>query len=522
MTEEAEVPPMAFRLGAVFVSQQTAHTVLHRKRRNNTPFEELKQGNLERECMEEQCSIEEAREVFENDEKTMEFWAPYIDGDQCKPPPCQNGGVCKDEVNSYVCWCKPNFSGKNCEIEVTKQCLVNNGGCSHFCVMKADQAMCRCAGGYRLGSDKKSCEPTEPFSCGRMNLSSSSLTRSILEPRSSNFSSVTQSTHNNTLQDYYYSEDISDYDYPNHPTNNSNLFNDSLDSAAEAVIGSRHVRSVNETATTKKEMSSWGFSTLPNITAKDNNDQRIVGGDTAIPGEIPWQVALMSHSAIPRALPFCGGSLLTNLWVITAAHCLWNIDGTERKFFIRVGEHDVNSDEGPERDHNVAERHPHQKYHFKNSPYNHDIALLKLASPVELSNERRPICLGPREFIQNIVRDSTTSLVSGWGRLRFRGPEATKLQKLEIPYVDRTKCKQSSQNRITRFMFCAGFENEQKDSCQGDSGGPHATNYKGTWFLTGIVSWGEECAKDGKYGIYTRVSEYYPWISNTTGINLNI
>lgn len=57
--------------GAVFVSQQTAHTVLHRKRRFNTPFEELKQGNLERECMEEICSMEEAREVFENDEKTV-------------------------------------------------------------------------------------------------------------------------------------------------------------------------------------------------------------------------------------------------------------------------------------------------------------------------------------------------------------------------------------------------------------------------------------------------------------------
>lgn len=182
----------------------------------------------------------------------------------------------------------------------------------------------------------------------------------------------------------------------------------------------------------------------------------------------------------------------------------------------------MNSDEGPERDHNVAERHPHHKYSFKNSPYNHDIALVKLTSPVELSNERRPICLGPKEFIQNIVRESTSSLVSGWGRIRFRGPEATKLQKLEIPYVDRTKCKQSSRDHITRFMFCAGFESEQKDSCQGDSGGPHATNYKGTWFLTGIVSWGEECAKDGKYGVYTRVSEYYRWISNTTGISLSI
>lgn len=185
------------------------------------------------------------------------------------------------------------------------------------------------------------------------------------------------------------------------------------------------------------------------------------------------------------------------------------------------GEHDVSQDEGPERNHVVAEQHIHSNYDYSKSPYNHDIALLKLASPVELSSERRPICLGPKDFTETILRESGTSLVSGWGRLKFQGLEANKLQKLEVPYVDRTQCKQSSRDHITRFMFCAGFRSEAKDSCQGDSGGPHATNYKGTWFLTGVVSWGEECAKDGKYGIYTRVSRYYPWISQTTGIQIN-
>lgn len=183
-----------------------------------------------------------------------------------------------------------------------------------------------------------------------------------------------------------------------------------------------------------------------------------------------------------------------------------------------TGEHDVNVNEGTERDHYVAEEHLHSMYDYKKSPYNHDIALLKLKTPVELSIMRRPICLGPRDFIENLLRESRTSLVSGWGRIKFQGPEATKLQKLEVPYVERTHCKRSSGAHITRFMFCAGYQNGAKDSCQGDSGGPHATNYKGTWFLTGIVSWGEECAKDGKYGVYTRVSKYYPWISNTTGL----
>ncbi|KAM9788534.1 coagulation factor IX-like [Neosynchiropus ocellatus] len=501
--------------GSVFLPPQTAHAVLRRLRRFNSGLEEvLQKANLERECREERCSMEEAREYFENDEKTMEFWAGYIDGDQCQPQPCQNGGACTDGVGSYVCWCKANFDGKNCEIEVDKLCTVDNGGCAHFCEMIDHRAACQCASGYTLGADRKTCDPTEPFSCG---IVGGARVRSLLSPRSFNRS------------DPYFAD--YDYDY-----NITALYDQgaSYESGGE----NRSRRSVEDTEVTKvvywddagrvvdaNETALGGafYPTSPTITAEENSDQRIVGGDEAKPGEIPWQVALMSYSeSLQKDKPFCGGSLLSEFWVITAAHCLVNAMQSKKEFFVRLGEHDFMNPDGPERDHQVAEQHVHHMYGRKKSQFNHDIALLKLSSPVELSERRRPICLGPRDFTESILRSSANALVSGWGRVKFRGPQASKLQKLEVPYVDRTSCKQKSRSPITHFMFCAGYLSEQKDSCQGDSGGPHATSFRGTWFLTGIVSWGEDCAKDGKYGVYTRVSRYFPWISQKTGIQINI
>lgn len=64
-------------------------------------------------------------------------------------------------------------------------------------------------------------------------------------------------------------------------------------------------------------------------------------------------------------------------------------------------------------------------------------------------------------------------------------------------------------------MFCAGYLDVSMDSCSGDSGGPFAVYYHDTWFLTGVVSWGEKCATKGKYGVYTRLGNFLNWIRDT-------
>lgn len=160
----------------------------------------------------------------------------------------------------------------------------------------------------------------------------------------------------------------------------------------------------------------------------------------------------------------------------------------------------------------------HPRYNPTVSLYNHDMALLRLRSPITFSEKVGPICLGPKAFTESLLNSGSLAVISGWGRLRFSGRAATTLQKLEVPFVDRSECKDSSSDRITHGMFCAGYSDGAKDACQGDSGGPHANQFHNTWFLTGIVSWGEECAKKGKYGIYTRVGSYYKWIQYAMGI----
>ncbi|KAM7374557.1 hypothetical protein PAMP_007205 [Pampus punctatissimus] len=223
----------------------------------------------------------------------MKFWAGYIDGDQCTPSPCQNGGVCEDGVNTYVCWCKPNFSGKNCEIEVAKQCTVNNGGCSHFCVMQVDVPVCRCAAGYTLGQDKKTCEPTEQFSCGRLDGPSTRVNKPII-PRTRSRTHASErdfdiidlpeddyNAENVTELDDYYDLAVNDSD----PVNNSAVETGSLKSDSNSSVTPS---SVIEAQRKKRQLAF--FPTLPTIRVEDNNDQRIVGGDEATPGEIPWQV----------------------------------------------------------------------------------------------------------------------------------------------------------------------------------------------------------------------------------------
>ncbi|XP_056416082.1 vitamin K-dependent protein Z [Hyla sarda] len=155
----------------VFLSSQNANQIIQRtKRANFMIIEEFRKGNLERECLEERCTYEEARETFEDIDKTDKFWKTYYGGRPCCSSPCENNGVCTDFIRSYTCMCPEGYKGKNCQF-ATNECHPDaEDGCQHFCEPKygLDFYICSCASGYSLGEDDKSCHPTDPYACGQL------------------------------------------------------------------------------------------------------------------------------------------------------------------------------------------------------------------------------------------------------------------------------------------------------------------------------------------------------------------
>lgn len=161
---------------------------LRRKRANLFLLEEILQGDLERECYEERCNFEEAREYFEDDGNTLSFWTVYYDGDQCQPNPCLRDGNCTDKVGGFHCSCPPPYYGVACQLGDPEKVVVEKErndavqsspfevmacpsagpeACQQICSTSSHGFKCSCTSGFELQSDGRSCKPAVSFPCGR-------------------------------------------------------------------------------------------------------------------------------------------------------------------------------------------------------------------------------------------------------------------------------------------------------------------------------------------------------------------
>lgn len=144
-----------------------------------------------------------------------------------------------------------------------------------------------------------------------------------------------------------------------------------------------------------------------------------------------------------------------------------------------------------------------------------DISLLRLESPAPLSHYIVPVCLPGRRLAERVLnRNGTMTVVSGWGKEDLHSSRfSSALNVIKVPLVDDDVCRRQMRHNITGNMLCAGVFGRRMDACEGDSGGPMVTLYRHTWFLLGLVSWGEGCGDLDKLGVYTKVSNYLDWIN---------
>uniref|UniRef100_A0A2K5I938 Vitamin K-dependent protein C n=1 Tax=Colobus angolensis palliatus TaxID=336983 RepID=A0A2K5I938_COLAP len=387
-------------LDSVFSSSERAHQVLRIRKRANSFLEELRPNSLERECIEEICDFEEAKEIFQNVDDTLAFWSKHVDGDQCLVLPlehpcsslCCGHGTCIDGIGSFSCDCRSGWEGRFCQ----------------------------------RGEGERG-----KFPCGRP-------WRRIEKKRS-------------------------------------------------------HLKRRDTEDQEDQE---------------DQVDPRLVDGKMTRRGDSPWQVVLLDS----KKKLACGAVLIHPSWVLTAAHCMEE----SKKLLVRLGEYDLRRWEKWELDLDIEEVFIHPNY--TKSTTDNDIALLRLAQPATLSQTIVPICLPDSGLAERkLTQAGQETLVTGWGYHSSREKEARRnrtfvLNFIKIPVVPRNECSEVMSNMVSENMLCAGILGDRQDACEGDSGGPMVASFHGTWFLVGLVSWGEGCGLLHNYGVYTKVSRYLDWI----------
>ncbi|XP_077130081.1 serine protease 27-like [Ranitomeya variabilis] len=241
---------------------------------------------------------------------------------------------------------------------------------------------------------------------------------------------------------------------------------------------------------------------------------KIVGGADSTIGQWPWQVYLKLYDGSQ-----CGGSLISESWVLTAAHCFETPVVDVSQFTVYLGVQKLSDLQ----DRKIVVRKVKQVIvypTYAEQGSSGDIALVKLESPVTYTPTILPVCL-PANTVN--LPEGMLCWATGWGYVRdnvpLTGPKT--LQAVQLPLISNNNCESlyreslgySSRIKLIQDdMICAGFKYGQKDACQGDSGGPLVCNIKGVWVQMGIISWGVGCAEPYHPGVYTRVQNYVSWI----------
>ncbi|MFI7676597.1 S1 family peptidase [Actinophytocola sp. NPDC049390] len=221
----------------------------------------------------------------------------------------------------------------------------------------------------------------------------------------------------------------------------------------------------------------------------DQGNQQIVGGDRASIADHPYVVYLTTADGFQ----FCGGTLVDDNKVVTAAHC--TVGKQPSDIVVVAGREDKESTAGIATPAKQIWVHPD----FADVRSGNDVSVLTLTDRVPYE----PLAL-PRKDDAELYKVGQPGLILGWGRVAADGQPSRYLLKASVPVMADTACAKAYPGYKAQSMVCAGLPEGGVDSCQGDSGGPLVVDGK----LAGITSWGEGCAAAGKPGVYTRLAVY--------------
>lgn len=234
---------------------------------------------------------------------------------------------------------------------------------------------------------------------------------------------------------------------------------------------------------------------------------RIVGGTKAPEGAWPWQVSVgTAATSNGYYAHFCGGSLVSPKWVVTAAHCVQDRLLMTPADELKVLTGTINLSSGGER---VGVRRVIVHPAYDEFTSDNDIALLELSAPVS-ATAVAPLSAADEPYL---AAAGKAVWVTGWGNMDPDGNDFPyRLMEVGLTLFKPGKCR-AVYDTYTDNMVCAGTSAGGKDSCQGDSGGPLVVSDQvGGYRLVGVVSFGEGCGLQGYPGVYTRVSRYVAWI----------
>ncbi|XP_063784056.1 coagulation factor XII isoform X2 [Pseudophryne corroboree] len=469
-----------------------------------------------KDCNKDKCFDKGLQQYFEPKEKWLRYVPPKLEectcgekgsvckattGKHCSDNLCLNGGHCIQHKHSKVCGCTQGHIGPHCEINQNENCLFGNGTryrgtvsvtatgvpClnweSHIIKHEVSMYSGQHALGNGIGHHSYCRSPDgdpKPW-CFILKAEIVSWEHCLIPLCQQITSTPASIPHPQTIK-------------PKPPTQGPKLPVSTSKTPGDSGAHSNVTREIPLDCGKR-------FLKSPSISS------RIVGGLVALPASHPYMAAIYIGSS------FCGGSLISPCWIVTAAHCL-DRRPSVKQITVVLGQSLFNTTDQHTAVFQVQKYILHEQY--SENTFQNDIALVRLhnveGTCAEYSQFVQPVCL------PQITKTTGTAQhceVAGWGH-QYEGDDhyAVFLQEAHIPIIPVTQCQSPlvHGNKILRGMMCAGFMEGGVDACQGDSGGPFVCEVDGRVHLFGIVSWGSGCAEENKPGVYTDVSQYINWI----------